>query len=166
MTSEIGRWAEPSLLVLASLAEGPKHGYAITQDVATSLGVTLGPGTLYGAIARLEQRGLIEALPPDQRRRPYRITAAGASELAGQAERMRDLAALGLARLGRQDRPSRQAPGPAPAPRKPGGPPGRPGSTGMRRRDQDPGWSGSSSRLTRRAGEPATAMSSPRCSRT
>jgi len=86
-------------MVLASLADGPKHGYAITQDVAAEVGVRLGPGTLYGAISRLEERGLIEALPPEQRRRPYRLTAAGARELAQQATRMRDLAQLGLNRL-------------------------------------------------------------------
>jgi DNA-binding PadR family transcriptional regulator len=63
--------------------------------------VQMGPGTLYGAIARLEQRGLIEALPPEQRRRPYRITAAGAQELAQAAAKMRDVADLGLSRLAR-----------------------------------------------------------------
>jgi DNA-binding PadR family transcriptional regulator len=96
---ELGRWAEPALLVLASLADGDKHGYAITQDIATEVGVTLGPGTLYGVIARLEERGLIEALPADGRRRPYRITHAGADALATQAARMRDLASMTLTRL-------------------------------------------------------------------
>jgi DNA-binding PadR family transcriptional regulator len=87
------------MLILASLADGPKHGYAITQDVAAQVGVDLGPGTLYGAIGRLEERGLIEALPAEQRRRPYRMTAAGASELAQSATRMRRVADLGLTRL-------------------------------------------------------------------
>lgn len=99
MPDDLGGWADPSTLVLASLADGPKHGYAITQDVAVQTGVQLGPGTLYGAIRRLEERGLIEALPPDQRRRPYRLTAAGARELAHAAARMRDVAELGLRRL-------------------------------------------------------------------
>lgn len=99
MTDDLGRWADPSLMVLASLADGPKHGYAITQDVAASMGVTLGPGTLYGVIGRLEERGLIAALPADQRRRPYQITATGAQALASQASRMRGLADLGLRRL-------------------------------------------------------------------
>lgn len=99
MTDDLGRWANPSMLVLASLADGPKHGYAITADVAAHVGVQLGPGTLYGAIGRLEERGLIEALPPEQRRRPYRITASGAQELAHAAARMRDVADLGLTRL-------------------------------------------------------------------
>jgi DNA-binding PadR family transcriptional regulator len=101
MTDDIGRWGDPSTLVLASLADGPKHGYAITQDVAAQVGVQMGPGTLYGAISRLEARGLIEALPPEQRRRPYRITAAGAAELAYSAAKMRLVAELGLDRLAR-----------------------------------------------------------------
>lgn len=99
MTDDLGRWADPSMLVLASLADGPKHGYAVTQDVAAQVGVQMGPGTLYGAIARLEQRGLIEALPAQDRRRPYKITAAGAQELAHNATRMRDIAEFGLSRL-------------------------------------------------------------------
>jgi DNA-binding PadR family transcriptional regulator len=98
-TDELGRWAEPALLVLASLADGDKHGYAITQDITDHVGVTLGPGTLYGVIARLEERGFIEGLPVNGRRRPYRITATGARELAAQATRMRELATLSLRRL-------------------------------------------------------------------
>jgi DNA-binding PadR family transcriptional regulator len=99
VVDELGRWAEPGLLVLASLAEGDKHGYAITTDITEQVGVTLGPGTLYQALARLEERGMIEALPADGRRRPYRLTAAGAAELSAQALRMRSLAALSLGRL-------------------------------------------------------------------
>jgi DNA-binding PadR family transcriptional regulator len=97
---ELGRWAEPGLLVLASLAEGDKHGYAIMEDISAQLNVNLGPGTLYAVIARLEGRGLIEGLPIDGRRRPYRLTAAGARELGEQAARMNDLARLSLTRLG------------------------------------------------------------------
>jgi DNA-binding PadR family transcriptional regulator len=99
MSLDLGRWADPSLLVLASLAGGPKHGYAITQDMAETAGVKMGPGTLYGAIARLEQRGLIEPLEPQERRRPYRLTAAGAEALESEATRMRHLADIGLERL-------------------------------------------------------------------
>jgi len=99
MADELGRWAEPGLLVLASLADGAKHGYAITTDIAAEVGVTLGPGTLYAALARLEERGLIEGLPAEGRRRPYRLTAAGAAELSAQATRMNKLAALSLGRL-------------------------------------------------------------------
>jgi DNA-binding PadR family transcriptional regulator len=99
MVDELGRWAEPGLLVLASLADGDKHGYAITNDVAQQVGVSLGPGTLYAALSRLEERGLIEGLPADGRRRPYRLTAAGAAELSAQATRMQRLATLSLGRL-------------------------------------------------------------------
>jgi len=99
MSIDLGRWADPSLLVLASLAGGPKHGYAITQDVAETVGVTMGPGTLYGVIARLEQAGLIEPLAPEQRRRPYRLSEAGAEALRVEASRMREVADVGLRRL-------------------------------------------------------------------
>lgn len=99
IANDLGRWSDPPLLVLASLAGGPKHGYAITQDVADQTGVRLGPGTLYGAIGRLEERGLIEALPPTQRRRPYQLTSAGEQVLADTARQMRQVADLGLSRL-------------------------------------------------------------------
>ena len=62
--TELGRFAEPSLYILVSLSGGPKHGYAIMTDVEAMTGDPLGPGTLYGALARLERRGLIEALEP------------------------------------------------------------------------------------------------------
>ena len=52
----LGRFAEPSVLILASLADGPKHGYALIKDIEELAGTTLGPGTLYAALARLEQR--------------------------------------------------------------------------------------------------------------
>jgi DNA-binding PadR family transcriptional regulator len=99
MTEDLGRWAEPAMLVLASLAGGDRHGYAITQDIATQFDVTLGPGTLYAVIARLEEQGLIEGLPVDGRRRPYRLTPGGADALAAQAARMRDVARIALSRL-------------------------------------------------------------------
>jgi DNA-binding PadR family transcriptional regulator len=99
MDDGLGRWADPSLLVLTSLAAGPKHGYAIMQDVASESGVRMGPGTLYGVIARLEEQGLIEPLAPQDRRRPYKITAEGSRALAAQLRRMRSLAEKGLGRL-------------------------------------------------------------------
>lgn len=91
---------DPKVLVLASLAEGAKHGYAITRDVAEQVGVTLGPGNLFGVLARLEAEGLIEALPAQDRRRPYRMTMAGRDVLADRARQMRRVANLGLRRLG------------------------------------------------------------------
>ena len=96
---DLGRFAEPSLYILVSLAEGPRHGYAIMIDVEAISGSPMGPGTLYGALARLERRGLIEALEPDERRRPYRLTALGATTLAAQLAGLRSFTRTGLARL-------------------------------------------------------------------
>ena len=98
---ELGRFAEPALLILVSLSDGPKHGYAIMADVEAGTGRPLGPGTLYAALARLEERGLIEALAPVDRRRPYRLTAIGATVLAEQLHELSEFAQLGLRRLGR-----------------------------------------------------------------
>jgi DNA-binding PadR family transcriptional regulator len=84
---------------MASLADGAKHGYAITRDVKEIAGVNLGPGTLYGALARLEQRGLIEPLASDDRRRPYRLTGAGADSLRAQLTEQERVAQIGLRRL-------------------------------------------------------------------
>lgn len=97
---ELGRFAEPSLLILVSLSDGAKHGYAIMLDVEAGTGRPLGPGTLYAALARLEERGLIEALEPVERRRPYRLTAVGASVLKDQLSSIEAFARLGLQRLG------------------------------------------------------------------
>jgi DNA-binding PadR family transcriptional regulator len=96
------KWTDPGLLVLGSLADGPKHGYAMVQDVEQTTGVRLGPGTLYGAIGRLETRGLIEALDGgDSRRRPYRLTARGVEVLGHQLADMHRFAGLGRRRLAR-----------------------------------------------------------------
>lgn len=97
--SDMGRFSEPALLILTSLAEGEKHGYAMMDDIERFSGTRLGPGTLYGALARLEKRGWIEPLPSDDRRRPYRLTGAGASVLREQLTTMSNFAAAGLARL-------------------------------------------------------------------
>ena len=96
----LGRFAEPTLYILVSLSDGPKHGYAIMTDVEAISGSPLGPGTLYAALARLETRGLIEALEPVDRRRPYRLTGAGATTLQAQLEQMRGFARTALERLG------------------------------------------------------------------
>jgi len=93
------RSTDPGLLVLTSLAEGPKHGYAITLDVERLSGVRLGPGTLYGALSRLEGKGLIEALPAEDRRRPYRLTSAGSAALTEQLQTLQRVARSGLDRL-------------------------------------------------------------------
>ena len=102
--AEDPRWTDPGLLVMGSLTNGPKHGYAIIQDVEETTGNRMGPGTLYGALARLEERGLIEALEEDgsgSPRRPYRLTARGVTVLEEQLEGMRRFAALGRRRLRR-----------------------------------------------------------------
>ena len=92
-------FTEPVVLVLTSLADGPKHGYALAKDIECFAGIKLGPGTLYGALSRLEDRGWIEALPAENRRRPYRITAAGAENLAEHLKTARQVTATGLRRL-------------------------------------------------------------------
>jgi DNA-binding PadR family transcriptional regulator len=96
----LGRTQDPTLLVLTSLTGGPKHGYSLIQDIEAMSGVSLGPGTLYGVLARLEEEGLVEALPPEDRRRPYRITAPGAALLRQRLETMTHVARIGLKRLG------------------------------------------------------------------
>lgn len=97
--SDLGRFAEPALLIMVSLADGPKHGYAIMTDVDSFGASPIGPGTLYAALARLERRGLIEPLGPEDRRRPYRLTAAGSSTLAEHLGEMSRLVQVGHARL-------------------------------------------------------------------
>lgn len=94
-----GRWSDPGVLVLSSLASGPKHGYAMIADIDEIAGVHLGPGTLYGALARLESQGLIEPTAAEGRRRPYRLTGAGAEVLERQLRTLADVADVGLTRL-------------------------------------------------------------------
>lgn len=92
--------SDPTTLILTSLAEGPKHGYALQRDIEAFAGVALGPGTLYGAIGRLEGRGLIEPVEDGSaRRRPYRLTAAGAQSLEAALADMRAIVDAGSARL-------------------------------------------------------------------
>ncbi|MGI8564805.1 MAG: PadR family transcriptional regulator [Candidatus Dormibacter sp.] len=95
----LGRFGEPAVLVLLSLAEGPKHGYAIATDIDVVSGVRLGPGTLYGAISRLDERGLIEAVPSEDRRRPYRLTPSGAEALRGHLAMLERVTTTGQRRL-------------------------------------------------------------------
>ncbi len=99
-TEVLRRAGEASVLILTSLASGPKHGYALIQDIGEFAGVRLGPGTLYGALDRLERLGLIEALPADDRRHPYRMTAAGATALRAHLDAVERVSAVGRLRLG------------------------------------------------------------------
>src|ERR1700727_859507 len=96
----LGRYTGPAPLILSSMADGEKHGYALTKDIERFAGVRLAPGTLYEALARLEAQGLIEAVPASDRRRPYRLTALGARSLGAQLAEQRRLADEGLRRLG------------------------------------------------------------------
>jgi DNA-binding PadR family transcriptional regulator len=96
---DFGRFSEPALLVMVSLAGGAKHGYAMIEDIAAMTGARLGAGTLYGAIARLEVNGLIEPLPSEERRKPYRLTAAGARHLKARLANLETLTRQGQRRL-------------------------------------------------------------------
>src|ERR1700744_5433547 len=96
---DFGRFSEPALLILVSLAEGPRHGYSMTEDIQEIAGGHLGPGTLYGAIARLESRGLIEPLRSEDRRNPYRLTGLGERALRARLDSMMTVVRAGQRRL-------------------------------------------------------------------
>jgi DNA-binding PadR family transcriptional regulator len=98
-TAEMGHYSDPPLLVLASLADGPKHGHAMIEDIVELSGTRLGPGTLYGAIARLEQQGLIKPLEPEERRQPYKITGTGMRVLKAKLTTLHQFSKAGLKRL-------------------------------------------------------------------
>ena len=101
-----GRANDPTVLILTSLSDGDKHGYALLGDIERFAGVRLGPGTLYGAIGRLEARGLIEPVGESGRRRPYRLSAAGAEALRTALSELSTIVEVGSARLGRGPAPS------------------------------------------------------------
>jgi DNA-binding PadR family transcriptional regulator len=88
-------------LILSSLADGAKHGYALTKDIESFAGLRIAPGTLYEALSRLERQGLIEAVASEDRRRPYRLRAAGAAALRAQLDGQKQVAEVGLRRLRR-----------------------------------------------------------------
>lgn len=90
---------DPPLLILTSLAGGSKHGYALSKDIEAFAGIVLSPGALYGAITLLEERGLIEALEGDARRRPYRLTREGSDALAGALRELRRVTDVATSRL-------------------------------------------------------------------
>lgn len=97
--NDLGRFSDPSLLIMSSLASGPKHGYAMIQDIEQFCGTHLEVGTLYGALARLEKQGWIEALELIERRRPYRLTGEGRAVLQEQLATMSKVVATGSQRL-------------------------------------------------------------------
>jgi DNA-binding PadR family transcriptional regulator len=97
--TDLGRFSNPSLLILSSLASGSKHGYAMIQDIEEFSGTRLEVGTLYGALARLEEQGWIESLESPDRRRPYRLTGLGLTALQEQLNTMQQIVNTGLHRL-------------------------------------------------------------------
>ena len=90
---------DPALLVLASLAEGDKHGYAMMEDIERFSSIKLGPGTLYGAITRLEESGWIAPVPSDDRRQPYTLTALGRKSLEAELAALDSILKTALKRL-------------------------------------------------------------------
>jgi DNA-binding PadR family transcriptional regulator len=81
--------------ILLALADGPLHGYAIMQQVEASAGFSMGPGTIYGTLERLESAGLVkEATARDDRRRVFAMLPAGRAALQAEARRLARLAAL------------------------------------------------------------------------
>jgi DNA-binding PadR family transcriptional regulator len=91
---------DPGLLLMISLASGPKHGHAMLLDIADFAGVRLGPGTLYGALSRLEEEGHVAALPSEGRRRPYRLTPGGRRLLERRLGGLNRAVRIGLQRVG------------------------------------------------------------------
>ena len=91
--------SDPALLVLASLSGGDKHGYAMMEDIERFTGQRLGPGTLYGAITRLEERGWIAPAAADDRRRPYTLTGSGREHLQVQMDTLNRLLKTATRRL-------------------------------------------------------------------
>jgi DNA-binding PadR family transcriptional regulator len=97
-STDLGRFSDPAFAILTCLADGPKHGYAMIAE-SRALGLELGLGTLYGALNRLERLGLIEALPAEDRRRPYRLTAAGSALYKEELARLDRVVRVGRAKL-------------------------------------------------------------------
>jgi DNA-binding PadR family transcriptional regulator len=87
-------------LVLCALSKGPLHGYAINVAIEELTGKRLGPGSLYGALTRLEAKGLIELLDEVDRARPVQLTAEGRRVLEQELRSMAHVAAAGLRGLG------------------------------------------------------------------
>lgn len=110
---------EPTLLLLTALADAPRHGYALIQEISEISGgrVKMRTGTLYGALDRLLQQGLIEVAAEEivdgRARRTYALTGSGRSALATEAERLRTVAAEAERRLATVRSALKGKPGPA-----------------------------------------------------
>jgi DNA-binding PadR family transcriptional regulator len=98
-TRDVISMSDPTLLILASLADGDKHGYAMMEDIHRFANLRLGPGTLYGAITRLEACGWIRPIQSGDRRQPYRITPAGRHYLEEELASLDQIVRTGLRRL-------------------------------------------------------------------
>jgi DNA-binding PadR family transcriptional regulator len=94
------RFSEPTLFILISLTDANRHGYAIMEDIEQNNNIKLGPGTLYGAINRLEKAGYIRVLESNDRKKPYELTMAGREYLTIQLKDIQRVASLGIRRLG------------------------------------------------------------------
>jgi DNA-binding PadR family transcriptional regulator len=95
---------EPVLLILLSLADKPRHGYALMRDIEglSSGRVRLSTGTLYGALRRLLEDEWIERFEQEDTSRDkqaYRLTASGRKQLQWELERMRQLTRAATTRL-------------------------------------------------------------------
>jgi DNA-binding PadR family transcriptional regulator len=107
MDRDAPRLKTPAFHILAALAEGPRHGYAIRTEVEarTEGRVRLWPATLYGSIRELEEARLISEAAgaaeadDDPRRRYYQLTPLGKRTLADEAKRMREIANAALRAL-------------------------------------------------------------------
>jgi DNA-binding PadR family transcriptional regulator len=95
---------DAQMLVLTVLADGPLHGYAINTAIQELAGSRLGPGSLYGALSRLEARDLIRPADtgavPQERHRTMKITDTGRDTLRAELEQMNRISQAGLRALG------------------------------------------------------------------
>src|SRR5580658_6284538 len=101
---EVKPLTEPVLLILTSLADQPRHGYALLKDIEGLSGgrVRLSTGTLFGALRRLLEDGWIQRFEQEdtsRQKQAYRLTAAGRKQLQLELDRMRQLTRAGFARL-------------------------------------------------------------------
>lgn len=95
----LSRYGEPATLVLLALMSGPKHGYALMQSIEEEMDFKIGPGTLYGAIAKLLKMGMIRGLESQERAKPYEITDQGRRVIEEYVRRWSPIIKLGQARL-------------------------------------------------------------------
>ena len=85
----LGRFARPAQQILNVLAAGPRVPSTMQREIDARCGASIGPGTLFGAIARLERHALIEVVSGPSVPRAYRLTALGAETLAAQLDAIR-----------------------------------------------------------------------------